>query len=979
MLLNVHSYYSLRYGVLAPEDLVALLRKNGYAAAVLTDINNSTAVLEFVKRCAAAGIKGLAGMEFRNGDELLYIAIARNLEGFGELNEYRTLYNRLGAPVPAAAPDWRQVFVVYPFGKKTAGELKAHEFIGVRPEERNKARLEPQLRTGKYLVWQALSFSKDADIRLHRQLRAIDHNLLISQLKPGNYTVYNEMTLPGPALRDRYAEFPELLAATDQLLDQCCFDFPYGTNRNKQTFSGSREEDLHLLETAALQGLEDRYGELAVYEEARSRIFNELEVIRQQAFAGYFLITHDITSYARRNKIQYVGRGSGANSIVAYCLHITDVCPLTLNLYFERFLNPRRQVPPDFDIDFCWNERDLIHDYIFSRYEHVALQGAMSTFRDRSIIRELGKVYGLPKAEIDRMIYDPGSMLNKNEVCNTILSVYAQMEKFPNQRTIHASGVIISEYPLSQVCALDYPPKGRPTLQIDMYMSEDAGFDKFDILSQRGLGHIRDCIRLAAENKGAVADISRPHELFEDRQLNQQLKTGNTIGCFYIESPAMRQLLVKLQCDNYRTLVAASSIIRPGVSGSGMMKAYIERHRNPDTIPYLHEVMKAQLAETYGVMVYQEDVMKVGHYFGGLDMADADVLRRMMSGKHKHPEQMQEIRLKFFAHARGSGCPEDTIAEVWRQMESFAGFSFNKAHSASYAVESYQSLYLKNSFPMEFMVAVLNNYGGFYNRKLYVQETRKTGACIHLPCVNRSDIQTTISGADVYLGFDHLLNLEQQVCKGLITERRRNGPYTGLENLLRRSGISLEQVVILIRTGALRFTGSGKKELLWEAHLLLSEARAEKAPLFPCLVQDSPQLPMLEHDELEDLYDELELLGFPVSGTMFAFARSNYRGDVMAAALPQLEGQTVRMVGDFVTDKKVYTKRNEYMKFGTFSDVNGDLFDTVHFPPSLALYPLQGNGVYLISGKVILDFGSPSVEVDRIARIPLRPDPRTLD
>jgi len=409
-----------------------------------------------------------------------------------------------------------------------------------------------------------------------------------------------------------------------------------------------------------------------------------------------------------------------------------------------------------------------------------------------------------------------------------------------------------------------------------------------------------------------------------------------------------------------------------------MMKAYIERHHDPSKVVYPHPVFEQQLKETYGVMVYQEDVMKIGHHFGGLDLADADVLRRMMSGKYRHVNHLLEIKDKFFGHCKKMKYPETVSNEIWRQMESFAGYSFNKAHSASFAVESYQSLYLKTYFPKEFMVAVLNNYGGFYSRKVYVNEAQKSGANICLPCVNKSLYNTAIYKNDIYLGFDGVLNLETQLGNRIVEERMQNGEYTSIENFILRTGAGLEQVVILIRCNAFRFLGVGKKELLWEAHLLLSgnPGRRESLALFE-MNPARPLLPKLESSPLEDIYDEIELLGFPVSASLFDLAKSDFRGDTTAQELDQHEGKVIRMVGEFVTDKTSRTKHKEYMKFGTFFDEHGDFFDTVHFPPSLAKYPLRGSGLYLLEGKVKMDFGCPAVEIIRCGKMPLKQDPRS--
>lgn len=977
MLLNLHTYYSLSYGTLSLEKLIEGMLKNGYDTAVLTDINNTSACLDFIRLGRQAGLNPLVGIDFRNKDEICYIAIAQNNEGFRELNEFLSAHNKKKTVFPKKAPEFKNTFVVYPYGNKNINELRENEFIGIRPTELTKIQVEPEKNRQYYVILSPVSFERK-DYKLHTQLRAIDHNILYSQLQAHQVAPKEEQFVPKGRLMEVYRSFPELIANTNRLLANCQFDFDFKQIKNKQTFTDNRYDDKQLLYKYTMDGFSKRYS--ANDKTAKERVLSELEIIDNLNFSSYFLITDDICRYARHREFEYVGRGSGANSIVAYCLGITDVCPIELDLYFERFLNPKRKTSPDFDIDFSWDERDEIYDYIFTRYgsKNTALMGAMSTFRSRSIIRELGKIYGLPKTEIDRLIHYPNDMLNKNEVTQMILSVYNQMEDFPHQRTIHTSGVLISELPITHYSALDYPPKGLPTVQFDMHTAENAGFEKFDILSQRGIGHIKECREIIRMNTGKEVSTDHPKRFTKDPKIAEQLKSANSIGCFYIESPAMRQLLTKLHCDDYLTLVAASSIIRPGVASSGMMKAYIERHHNPEKAIYPHPIFEEQLKETYGVMVYQEDVMKIGHHYGGLDLADADVLRRMMSGKSRGKHHLIEIRDKFFHHCRTMKYPEATSKEIWRQMESFAGYSFNKAHSASFALESYQSLFLKTYYPKEFMVAVLNNYGGFYSRKVYVNEARKTGANICLPCVNQSEFRTTIYGNDIYLGLDGILNLEAKLAARIVEERKQNGAYNSLENFILRTQCSLEQLVLLIRVSAFRFLKIGKKELLWEAHLLLSKNNKpnQGQTLFQTEVK-KPTLPKLETSKVEDLYDEIELLGFPVSDSLFGLAQSHYKGDYQANELLKQTNKTIRMVGEFVTYKKVRTKNGQPMKFGTFFDSNGDFFDTVHFPVSLKKYPLRGDGLYLLEGKIISDFGCPTMEVSRCGKMSLKQDPRS--
>ncbi len=977
MLLNVHSAFSLRYGTLPLEPLIKQLQAYGYDTAVLTDINNSSAILDYIKLCRNHGFNGLAGMEYRNGDQLLYIGIAKNPKGFQELNELMTDCNLNKCKLPDTAPAFSHAFVIYPYKSRDKSQLRDNEFIGISPKDLTKIVIGDTAAHAKYVVWKPATFVTHRQYKLHKELRAINNNVLFTQLQPGQYATEQEALISKERLLKAYENFPEIIVNTERLLSDCSFDFDFDTPKNKKIFGATRADDKALLQKLAQEGMKYRYG--SNNKEAKARVAKELKIIDELEFSAYFLITWDIVRYAKARGFYHVGRGSGANSVVAYCLQITDVCPIELDLYFERFLNPNRKSPPDFDIDFSWDERDDVFDYIFKRYgaKNTALMGAMSTFRDRSIIRELGKVYGLPKGEIDRIVRNPTDPLNDNEVARMIMSIYSQVEDFPNLRTIHSSGVLISEEPLTAYCALDLPPKGFPTVQIDMYAAEEIGFEKFDILSQRGIGHIKEAADLVRQNRGLKIDVHDIAGFKKDPAIQAQLKTGNTIGCFYIESPAMRQLIKNLKCSDYITLVAASSIIRPGVASSGMMKAYIERFHDPAKVEYLHPIMEEQLKETYGVMVYQEDVLKVGHHFFGLNLAEADVLRRMMSGKHRSLKHLKEIEERAFVNTTNKGIPLILAKEVWRQVSSFAGYSFSKAHSASFAVESFQSLYLKTYHPLEFMVAVINNWGGFYRSRVYFHEARQAGGIIHLPCVNHSDNRTNLKGQDIYIGFDHIKSIEAETKATILNERLQNGSYTSLENLIQRTSIGLEQVIILIRIGALRFCGPSKKAMLWEAHSLLN--KVPKKQNSKMLFDQSAKkytLPVFSTSWLEDVYDEIELLGFPVTSGTYDILRTEYRGDIVAADLHSHIGKIVRMVGDFVCDKDVRTKRGEWMKFGTFLDTAGEFFDTTHFPPTLKQYPLQSSGVYLIEGKVVSDFGFPSIEVEKCAKLPIIGDPR---
>ncbi len=987
MYLNCHSYYSLRYGTLSIDRLIEEAVKYRVQALALTDINNSTGSMNFVKACRENNIKPIAGIEFRKGDDFLFTGLAKNNEGFRELNDFLSYHTVNNLPLPDQSPEFENVYVIYPIppllqargrGGEVPKKLKSYEFIGVRPSGiRKLIRTENSPGSDRYVILAPVTFSNEKEYELHRNLRAIDNNILLSRLRSENLAFPDEKMIPADALLDRYKDYPQLIKNSAILLENCHIDFDFTACKNKKTFTGNHYDDKILLEKLTYDGLDYRYGKNN--REAENRIRHELGIIDKMGFSPYFLIAWDIIRYSVSRGFYHVGRGSGANSIVAYCLKITDVDPIELDLYFERFINPKRTSPPDFDIDYSWKERDEVLDYIFKRYgtKNTALLGAMSTFKGNSIFRELGKVHGLPKQEMDQLLKDPGETIHQSEIVRKIGELGDMMVNFPNIRSIHAGGVLISDEPITCYTALDMPPKGFPTTQWDMYVAEDIGFEKLDILSQRGIGHIRESAEIIRKNRSINVDVHQVQIFKKDEKVKHQLRSGETIGCFYVESPAMRGLLKKLHCDNYRSLVAASSIIRPGVARSGMMKEYIYRFHHPDNFHYLHPIMEEQLKETYGVMVYQEDVLRICHHFAGLDLADADVLRRAMSGKYRSRKELDRIIEKFFSNCRNFGYSEEVTKEVWRQIESFAGYSFSKAHSASYAVESYQSLFLKAHYPLEFMVGVINNFGGFYPSWVYFNEAKNLGAVIHLPCVNNGDYKTSIRGKDIYVGFIHVANLENTVSKAISAERKANGEYAGLEDFIVRTAITIEQLVILIRIGAFRFTGKTKAQLLWEAHFLSGKKPAvtPKDVLFHMPVKNF-ELPPLEQDTLEEVYDEVEFLGFPVKHTYFDLLETAFRGELFTKDMIRYVGKKVRMLGQLVTIKYVRTVNKEWMHFGTFIDVHGHFFDTVHFPRAVKEYPFCGDGIYLVLGKIVEEFGFPSMEVEKMAKMPLKKDPR---
>ena len=978
MYVNTHSYYSLRYGSIAPKLLLEQAQQLGISVLALTDINSTSANLDFVRLAKKFQIKPVLGVDFRNGAKQQFIILAKNNTGLKWIHEYLSEFlHTEKMTIPNRAKNLPDTFVIYPF-QKSIIELEENEFIGVKPKQINSLKFSKwKLKREKLVVLQTVSFQNKKGFNTHRLLRAIANNTLLSKLPKSEQGEETDVMIAERDLEEKYKDFPELIQNTKRILDSCSvhFDFSPDQPKNQTSYTQSEDLDFRFLRKLAYKGLNYRYE--IITDTILKRLEKELNVIRDKQFVSYFLINWKILKYARSKRYFYVGRGSGANSIVAYLLRITDVDPIELDLYFERFINLYRINPPDFDIDFSWRDRDDVMHYIFRNFKNVSLIAVYNTFKYRASVRELGKVFGLPKEEIDKLSSGQFNPQNLDKLSKVVLIYSKYIDGFPNYLGIHPSGILISQEPIHQYTATYLPPKGFTTAMFDMIVAEDIGLYKFDILSQRGLGKIRDAVDIVAYNnpthpKIDIHDIKR---FKKDEKIKEILRNAKAIGCFYVESPAMRMLLKKLQVDNYLGLVAASSVIRPGVAKSGMMREYILRYRYPERRKNANKTLLDIMPETFGVMVYQEDVIKVAHHFADLSLGEADMLRRGMSGKFRSREEFMKVKNQFFENCKHKHSLALTT-EVWRQIESFAGYAFAKGHSASYAVESYQSLFLKAYYPLEYMVATLNNSGGFYRAEHYLHEARMHGAIVEAPDVNQSAYENRIEGNHIFLGFMMLYTFEVKNAYKIVLERERNGLFIDLDDFIDRVPISLEQICILIKINAFRFTQRNKRELLWEAHMKVHNVFLEEhiLTLFKSekINYKTPELPS---SKLENAFDEIQYLEFPLCHP-FDLLAEPIPPQIPADDLLSFEGKTVIVYGYYVTAKRATTSKGDSMFFGTFTDVFGAAIDTVHFPPIAKKYPFRGKGIYKLTGKVLVEFDCVNIEIESMEKLAIVQDAR---
>ncbi len=462
-------------------------------------------------------------------------------------------------------------------------------------------------------------------------------------------------------------------------------------------------------------------------------------------------------------------------------------------------------------------------------------------------------------------------------------------------------------------------------------------------------------------------------KVFADEETNKLIRTGRTIGCFYIESPGMRSLLRKLDCHSFEMLTAASSVIRPGVAESGMMKEFIERHKDPSRRKYLVPEMEKYLGETYGVMIYQEDVIKVAHHVVGLTLEESDLLRRAMSGKMRSHKAMQLIKDKFFGSCELKGFSPKIAKELWHQIESFAGYAFCKAHSASFAVLSYQVAYLKTYYPAEFMAAVLSNEGGYYSAAVYIGECKRLGLKVMLPCINKSEYEYTGKDNKVRIGFIAIKNFEKESADRIIEERKKNGPFTSLANFLSRVHLGFESVERLIKCGAMDSFKQTRPTLLRLLDIYFYNKKLledENMNLFANNTSKLEKEVATDRDfGLEEIcYNEYEAFGYMVSRHPLDFFDEINRSDIVKAAdMNKYHNKKIKMIGWYMASKRVVTSKGGIMKFLSLEDKT-ETFEAVIFPAAYEKYAelTMSMGPYLVEGKVDAESGN-NIIVERMA------------
>lgn len=984
--LVVHTSYSMMRGPVQPRDFAAKAKAAGLPALGICDRNAVYGLPAFVEACGREGIIPVLGAELRYGDGRA-ILIPKGKEGFARIS--RLLCDRAAGAcrdsVLGLERSGGDIFVLSD-DPVLLGSLPPREDIYALLTQANKGRWRRLGASGHRPVFSPeISFLESSQREIQRLLLAIAGNVNVSDVRDG------DMDSPETLWTDASCDEDAYYRAADNLGMSAChgeaceanaliaknamhgifsgFIFP----RYKARDGGSAAGGAEALRRLVLEGAERRYS--PVTSAVRGRIEYELALIDQKGFNDYFLVVRDISRRASR----ICGRGSAAASIVSYCLGITEVDPIRHSLYFDRFLNPGRSDPPDIDIDFAWDERDALLDDVIRFYgpEHAARVSNHNCFRFRSALRETARAYGMPEGEISSFerslrVDAAAAMASADPEWKKVTDAALRIEGLPRNLGTHSGGVIIVPDELADRVPIEKTGNGIRVIAWDKDGAEDAGLVKIDLLGNRSLAVVRDAIANIREN--GVAFREESWHPIDDADTVALLSRGDTMGVFYVESPAMRQLQAKTGMGDFDHLVIHSSIIRP--AANKYINEYVDRLKGKPWEP-LHPALADLFSESYGIMCYQEDVSKAAIALAGFSSSEADGIRKILSKKDASA-RLREYRERFVEGARAKGIPDGVIDAVWDMMQSFSGYSFVKAHSASYAMLSFQSAFLRAHYPAEFMAAVMSNHGGFYSILAYASEARRMGLVLLPPDVNLSEFRCKGRGREIRFGLGMISSLGEPEALAIIGERSRAGAFSSPEDFARRAGPGREEAEALVGAGALDGLSGGEARSGQLMTLLSMCARREGAsPPSSELFAEEPGAPRgartraapgpqaarkRREAELKYLGTTLDI--HPLALWPKAFGAARVRAD----SLSRHVGANVRLLGWAITAKPVLTSSDEPMEFVSFEDETA-LFESVLFPEAFRRFRhlLFEQRPLWVSGKVEEDRGAVTLTVESIS------------
>ena len=962
-------------GTIPLMKLITRTKRLHMSHIALTEVNGLWGFIRFVQLAKEQGIKPIAGTNLITAMENV-ILLAENQTGYENMCRIiSSIHDDPDASIPNLLVLFHSGLFILAHQDSVLVSLatfipNSHLFVELRPSiSEAKAQALANTYQLEIITTGDVYFLSKEDYHTHRILRAIDLNTTLSQLPPNETKDQRHFFRSEKEMIDLFPSSMAAINNSQYLAERCKTDWTYTNTIFPDLSLKNTHRANKALRSLVTTGAHERYGKINGL--LKKRINYELSLITQKGFAPYFLIVRDIV----RQTESTIGRGSGAASVVSYCLYITQVDPLRYNLQFERFIHPERMNMPDIDIDFPWDERDKILDYIFNKYstERSAMVSSQVFLQPRSSIREVSKVYGLAEEEIKAITKRIGYYSRRAELVkwvrndrrfknldldDTLMEILKYSEKVMGAfrvSSVHPGGVIIVPDEIRKYVPVLTAPKGVQIVEWEKDQVEDSGLLKIDILGNRSLAVVRDTLKQVGLYRNEYMDYHKIQPV-GDLRTEDLMKTGRTMGVFYIESPATRQLLAKAGKVDFEHVVIYSSIIRP--AANRYTNLMLDRIHG-QSWKLLHQDLEC-LAESYGIMVYEEQVSMVARKIAGFSYAESDYLRKVIS-KPALEHAIPRWKRKFISGAVNRGYTAKLAQTLWQMIQSFSGYSFCKPHSASYAMLSFTCAYLKAYFPAEFLAAVIANQGGFYSPYAYLSEARRFGIRIMPPHINRSFREYRGRKDRIRMGFMAIRNLQAKAIDAILNERK-SGDFASLADFLARVDIDLSDAMVLTNAGCfveLEPEITHKDIAFRTAHFYLQNENREPLTV-PTLTGN------LSRQEKRKL--EIDTFGFPISEhPLLNYLPYLGKRIKKAKDIHLYIGKTIALAGIAITRKITATRNRQPMEFVTFEDET-DLYDCVMFPEAYETFGdlLNWETLFLIQGKVEKAYSVYTVTIEKL-------------
>ena len=962
-------------GTIPLMKLITRTKRLHMSHIALTEVNGLWGFIRFVQLAKEQGIKAIAGTNLITEMDNV-ILLAENQTGYENMCRIiSSIHDDPDASIPNLLVLFHSGLFILAHQDSVLVSLatfipNSHLFVELRPSiSEAKAQALANTYQLEIITTGDVYFLSKEDYHTHRILRAIDLNTTLSQLPPNETKDQRHFFRSEKEMIDLFPSSMAAINNSQYLAERCKTDWTYTNTIFPDLSLKNTHRANKALRSLVTTGAQERYGKINGL--LKKRINYELSLITQKGFAPYFLIVRDIV----RQTESTIGRGSGAASVVSYCLYITQVDPLRYNLQFERFIHPERMNMPDIDIDFPWDERDKILDYIFNKYstERSAMVSSQVFLQPRSSIREVSKVYGLAEEEIKAITKRIGYYSRRAELVkwvrndrrfknldldDTLMEILKYSEKVMGAfrvSSVHPGGVIIVPDEIRKYVPVLTAPKGVQIVEWEKDQVEDSGLLKIDILGNRSLAVVRDTLKQVGLYRNEYMDYHKIQPV-GDLRTEDLMKTGRTMGVFYIESPATRQLLAKAGKVDFEHVVIYSSIIRP--AANRYTNLMLDRIHG-QSWKLLHQDLEC-LAESYGIMVYEEQVSMVARKIAGFSYAESDYLRKVIS-KPALEHAIPRWKRKFISGAVNRGYTAKLAQTLWQMIQSFSGYSFCKPHSASYAMLSFTCAYLKAYFPAEFLAAVIANQGGFYSPYAYLSEARRFGIRIMPPHINRSFREYRGRKDRIRMGFMAIRNLQAKAIDAILNERK-SGDFASLADFLARVDIDLSDAMVLTNAGCfveLEPEITHKDIAFRTAHFYLQNENREPLTV-PTLTGN------LSRQEKRKL--EIDTFGFPISEhPLLNYLPYLGKRIKKAKDIHLYIGKPIALAGIAIARKITATRNRQPMEFVTFEDET-DLYECVMFPEAYETFGdlLNWETLFLIQGKVEKAYSVYTVTIEKL-------------